>query len=182
LIVEIYDNGSIVRDRAALVWAVMAGVVRFQQATDAVDETAAERLGVNRTDLRCLGSVSERESLSAGELAEAAGLSRGATTTAIDRLERAGYVRRVRDDRDRRSVRVEATPLARARIAELYDPIGRAGRAALEAYDEAQLTLLADFLRRGHALQREHALRIRSAAPPAAEPRGRRAPGPRRPR
>src|SRR5262249_43427255 len=145
----------------------MVGVVRFQQATDAVDEAVAERLGINRTDLRCVGIVLERGPVAAGQLAEAAGLSRGATTTAIDRLARAGYVRRVPDARDRRGVRVAATASGEARVAELYGPIGAAGRAALDAYDDAQLAVLDDFLRRGHALQTEHAARIRARAPPA---------------
>jgi DNA-binding MarR family transcriptional regulator len=156
--VEIYDHRSVGGEQ--LVRAVMAGVVAFQQATDAVDEAVAARLGVNRTDLRCLGVVLGRGALTAGQLAEAAGLSRGATTTAIDRLERAGYVRRTRGDRDRRSVRVVVTPLAEARADELYGPIGRAGRAELERYGDAELALLADFLRRGRELQMAHVARI----------------------
>jgi DNA-binding MarR family transcriptional regulator len=162
---KIYDNRIVLTGgRETLIRAVMVGVVRFQQATDAVDDAVAERLGVNRTDLRCLGVLAGRGPVSAGELAAAAELSPGATTTAVDRLARAGYVRRVRDRHDRRSVRVVATPLARERLAELYDPVGAAGRRVLEEYGDAELALFADFLRRGHDLQVEHAGRIRAAA------------------
>lgn len=151
-----------------LVAEVAHEVAEFQSAVDVVDEAAAERLGVNRTDLRALGMLVRRGPMTAGELAEACGLSRGAMTTAIDRLERADYARRARDLRDRRSVRVEATPRARRLATELYGPIGEAGMARLRRYSDEELALLRDFLRAGRRLQEEHAARIRAERPPAA--------------
>ena len=65
----------------------------FQDATDEVDEAVADRLLLNRTDLRCLSVLSRVGAMSAGALATAAGLTRGAMTTALDRLETAGFVR-----------------------------------------------------------------------------------------
>src|SRR5947207_14950505 len=99
-------------ERAALIAEVACEVAEFQSAADLVDEAAAARLGVNRTDLRCLGLLSVRGPLSAGQLARASGLSPAATTTALDRLERAGYARRVAHPGDRRGVLVELTPVA----------------------------------------------------------------------
>src|SRR5919202_4029852 len=112
--------------RGQLLDAVSRAVAEFQHGTDLVDEAVAAQLGVNRTDLRCLGVLSSRGALTAGQLAQACRLSPGATTTAIDRLERAGYVQRVRDQVDRRSVRVELTARAQERLAALYDPLGAA--------------------------------------------------------
>jgi DNA-binding MarR family transcriptional regulator len=77
---------------------------------DAFDSLAAERLGVGETDLRCLNIIENSGGLSAGELAVQAGLTAGAVTGVIDRLEKAGYARRVADAVDRRRVRVEVTP------------------------------------------------------------------------
>jgi DNA-binding MarR family transcriptional regulator len=57
-----------------------------------------------------LNIVESRGGLTAGELATAAGLTTGAITGVIDRLERAGYARRVRDSRDRRKISLEVTP------------------------------------------------------------------------
>jgi DNA-binding MarR family transcriptional regulator len=69
-------------------------IAEFQSASDLVDDAAAERLGINGTDLRCLGLLFTRGSTGAGRLARASGLRPAATTTALDRLERAGYARR----------------------------------------------------------------------------------------
>jgi DNA-binding MarR family transcriptional regulator len=150
-----------------LVAQVGQAVAEFQNAVDLVDEAASARLGINRTDLRCLGLLFARGPLSAGQLAQANSLSPGATTTALDRLERAGYARRLRDPADRRGILVELTPEARRRIDEIYGPIGQEGIARLARYSAAELVLLRDFLREGHAMQVAQAARIRGEpAPP----------------
>jgi len=69
---------------------------------DAFDSLAAERLGVTETDLRCLNIIENDRGLSAGDLAVRSGLTPGAITGVIDRLERVGYARRVPDAADRR--------------------------------------------------------------------------------
>ena len=148
--------------RKQLIEEVSQEIAEFQGASDLVDEAVSQRLGINRTDLRCLGIVFARGSTSAGQLAQAGGLSPGAMTTALDRLERAGYVRRVRDAEDRRGVLIEITEHARRLIAEVYGPIGRAGIARLESYSNEQLLLLRTFLREGRALQTEYADSLRS--------------------
>ncbi|MBA2293811.1 MAG: MarR family transcriptional regulator [Actinobacteria bacterium] len=83
----------------------------------AFDALAAEQLGVSLTDLRCLDIVESRGGLTAGELATASGLTTGAVTAVVDRLERAGLARRIRDELDRRkgSDRGHAAPLRRVR-------------------------------------------------------------------
>src|SRR5436853_3010893 len=77
---------------------------------DAFDSLAAERLGVSETDLRCLNIIENGKGLPAGELAVQAGLTPGAVTGVIDRLEKADYARRVPDPADRRRVRLDVTP------------------------------------------------------------------------
>ena len=72
---------------------------------DAFDSLAAQRLGVSESDLRCLNIVENNGGISAGELAAEAGLTAGAVTGVIDRLEKMGYARRVPDPDDRRRVR-----------------------------------------------------------------------------
>src|SRR5919204_5347290 len=76
----------------------------------AFDNLAAEVLGVNRTDLHCLNAIENADGLTAGELATETGLTSGAVTGVIDRLERAGYARRVPDPTDRRRVKLDVTP------------------------------------------------------------------------
>jgi hypothetical protein len=128
-----------------------------------VDDAAAAAFGVNRTDLRMIGILHERGTLAAGQLAVSCGLSPAATSTAIQRLARAGHVTRQTDSEDRRRASVSITATAAARLEAIYGPVGRAGMIQLGEYDPGQLALLTDFLRRGEELQRTQAERIRGS-------------------
>src|SRR3954469_22481009 len=86
-----------------------------QLATDRYDQAVADALGLNRTDMRCADVLDREGPVTAGRLAEATGLTSGAITTAIDRLERAGIARRRPDPGDRRRVLVEIEPDTRTR-------------------------------------------------------------------
>ncbi len=141
-------------------------VQEFQNATDTVDEAVAELLGLNRTDQRCLGVLFVRGPLTAGQLADAAALSPGAMTAVLDRLERAGFVRRVREEEDRRRILVEVTPEARRRAEELYGPIAADGFAAMRRVSTEDLAMILDFVRGARELQDKHAVRIRAMLPP----------------
>src|SRR4051794_1476360 len=85
-------------------------VRRSQLATDRFDQAVADALGVNRTDMRCLDVLEREGPVTAGRLAGSTGLTSGAITTVIDRLERGGFARRLRDPGDRRRVLVELAP------------------------------------------------------------------------
>src|SRR5277367_3725957 len=113
-------------------------------------QAAAERLGLNSTDLECLGVIASG-SATAGELAQATGLTTGAITGVIDRLERAGYARREHDPADRRKVRVRADPDGLQKVAPIFEPMRRASAEVLERYNDAELALILDFLTRAHA-------------------------------
>ena len=89
----------------------------------AFDDATAEALGINRTDLDCIDILERHGGITAGELAVESGLTTGAVTAVVDRLERAGYARRVRDDGDRRRVTVEVTPELERAAGELYGPM-----------------------------------------------------------
>ena len=141
--------------------AVGERVQAFQDATDEVDEAVARHLRLNRTDLRCLSVLSQAGATSAGELAEAAGLTRAAMTTALDRIETAGYVRRVRDQQDRRTVRVEMTAAAIRAVGALYGPLATDGARFLRKYTTQELAAVLKYLEDGWQLQRAHARRIR---------------------
>jgi DNA-binding MarR family transcriptional regulator len=134
---------------------------RYQQGTDALDQAASEWFGINRTDLRCMDVVLQRGRLSAGELASAAGLSPGAVTAALDRLERAGYAVRVRDTEDRRRVFVEPTQRAIEGARQVYGPLREAGTSVIERFSDRQLAAIADFLERGADLQLVRASELR---------------------
>ena len=144
----------------ALVGEVAIAIAQFQNATAVVDAAAADFLGLHATDLRCMGRLYADGPSTAGALADACGLSRGAMTAALDRLERAGYVHRVRGETDRRRVRVEVTPRALELTETIWGPIGAEGIEQLRQMTGDELAFLRDFLRRGRELQERHALRI----------------------
>lgn len=142
-----------------------------QNAVDQVDEAFVNLLGINRTDARCLDLIDMAGRMTAGELARASGLTTGAVTALLDRLERAGLVRRVRDEEDRRRVFVELTSQAQRRAAEVYGPIAQEGAALTTGYTDEELAAFRDFMRDGTDLLLRHAERIRGLA---AKARGRR--------
>jgi DNA-binding MarR family transcriptional regulator len=155
-------------ERETLLQAVAQAIAQFQSATNLVDEAAAALLAIHRTDLRCLGVLYAHGPMPAGRLGVAAHLSPGATTAAIDRLERAGYARRLRPGGDRRSVLVEPTPEGRERLTAIYGPVGSAGMEQLVRLSDADLRLLREFFEMGYRLQVEQAARLRASASDAA--------------
>lgn len=162
--------------RMELVVRLTTEVRRQQVAYDRFHDAVAAHLGVNRTDLRCLDMLDLHQPLSAGDLAAQTGLTTGAVTAMLDRLEKIGYVRRVRDPADRRRVLVETGDKARDRIAEIYRPFAEATVPMLDAFTDDQLTLLTDFLRRGSDFYGQQtalveALRLPVRQPGSARPR-----------
>jgi DNA-binding MarR family transcriptional regulator len=128
----------------------------------AFDNLAAERLGLNRTDLHAVNIIENSGGLTAGELAREAGLTTGAVTGVIDRLERAGYARRVADPADRRRVKLEVTRKFYARADRIWGPAAADWASRLgKRFTAEELERITDFLRTASELSREHTERLR---------------------
>jgi DNA-binding MarR family transcriptional regulator len=128
---------------------------------NAFDAMAAEHLGVNRTDLHCLNVIENSGGLTAGELATEIGLSTGAVTGVIDRLERAGYARRVPDTGDRRRIKVEVTPSFYTNAERIWGPVKADWESTLgERFTVEQLERAIDFLRVTNEIARRHMERL----------------------
>lgn len=127
--------------------ALVFAVLDLAADVNTVGQAAAAHIGVNQTDLICLNALFRDGPMSAGQLAAAIGLTSGATTTAIDRLERAGYVRRLGDPADRRRVLVEASEEGARHAFALFDGLLEALAGLAEEYTAAQLDLLLDLIR-----------------------------------
>ncbi|HYH63016.1 MAG TPA: MarR family transcriptional regulator [Solirubrobacterales bacterium] len=131
------------------------------------DALAAERIGVSLTDLRCLDLVQANDGMTAGELATASGLTTGAVTAVIDRLERAGLARRVRDDEDRRKVNVEVTDRHYQESGKIWGPLMEDWQASLASrFTAAELAVITEFLNATTAIGSRHADRVRSGDRP----------------
>jgi DNA-binding MarR family transcriptional regulator len=127
----------------------------------AFDNRAAEALGVNLTDLHCLNIVENRGGVTAGALAAEAGITTGAVTGVMDRLERAGYARRVPDPADRRRVKIEVTDQFYARADEIWRPVAAEWQAELACrFSGDQLDLINEFLNTTNELTRRQLERI----------------------
>ena len=135
-----------------------------------IHQAIADELGLIPTDLKCLDAAHGEHQLTAGRLAEITGLSTSATTAALDRLERRGFIRRIRDDHDRRRVFVVSTGQHEAETARLFSPLATATAAIMDHYDDDQLALIADFLERLNAAN-ERLISQQSSSPgPMQEP------------
>lgn len=145
--------------KAELVQDVARQIVELQDATQAVDEAAADYLEVNLTDLRCLGLIG-RTPMTHGELAAATDRTAAAITVAVDRLERAELAERTADPDDRRRIRVKPTEQAEQLVELIWGPIEAEGTEILGGYTVQQLELVKDVLARGAELQRHHVERL----------------------
>ena len=124
--------------RRALVFALLD----LGADIDAVGQAAASVIGINQTDLICLNALFRDGPMSAGSLANAIGLTTGATTTAIDRLERSGYARRRGDPSDRRRVLIEASEEGARQAFALFDGLLDAVARRASDYTEEEVALL----------------------------------------
>jgi DNA-binding MarR family transcriptional regulator len=158
--------------RAALL-ALLGRKLAGEHAVKTVlfQEAIADQLGLNTTDLMCLSFLGGAEPLTAGQLAEATGLTTGSVTVMIDRLEKAGYVQREKDPTDRRRVIVRPVSKRIERdIAPLYASIGEAWERAIEGYSTQELAVILDMLTRSVVLLQEQTAALRFGATESAVP------------
>ncbi len=113
-------------ERAGLVGDLARETRRLGDAAAAFTQGVAERSGLAPADVQCLVFLAEAGAAPSGRLAELTGLSAGATTRMIDRLEQAGYVHRTADPTDRRLVRVTPVMERVATVAEHFAALARA--------------------------------------------------------
>jgi DNA-binding MarR family transcriptional regulator len=124
---------------------------RLTVELDAVGGRFAQAHGLNRTDVRALVAIMDAarsgNPITAGRLGEAVDLASASTTALLDRLERAGHLRRVRDPDDGRRVVLEMSESAMTAGAEHFGGLQRDLATAMEAYTDDELQLVGRFLR-----------------------------------
>ena len=133
----------------------------YQTSNDNFDQAIADHLGMNRTDMRCIDLIDQAGGMTAGELAKAAGLTTGAVTAVVDRLEKAGLARRVADPSDRRRVRIEVTPKLWELTGPLMMPFLEESQAIVDDYSTEELERFTEFIQRVIDVQAKHTERIR---------------------
>lgn len=125
-------------------------------------QAIAQSAGLNATDTKCIDLIlrCQEEQVTAGWLSQQSGLTTGAITHILDRLEKRRYIRRVRDTHDRRRVFIVAN---RARLKPLepkYEAIGRAFMAVLEQFSDDELQLICNYLEKTSEISRHELLKL----------------------
>jgi DNA-binding MarR family transcriptional regulator len=103
--------------------------------------------------------------MTAGELSERTGLTSGATTRLIDRLERVGYVRRCPDEVDRRCVIIEPVPENLEKLGALFQPLAEGMAELWSRFNDDELDVIVEFVRQSNALVAEVNARLRAQQP-----------------
>jgi DNA-binding MarR family transcriptional regulator len=121
-------------------------LLRFIAGVVLHNQVVAQRVGLGASDSQFVSLLGLHGPLTPGRLAELSGLTTGTVTGVLDRLERAGYVRRRRDATDRRKVVVEPVPEAMTELSRHFAAHGRHADAVLRRRDPDQLRVIAEFL------------------------------------
>jgi DNA-binding MarR family transcriptional regulator len=155
-------SGAKPQERAELEVAFATAMRRTGSLMQLMGQAAADRIGINNTDLNCLNILSFSGHMTAGELARATGLTTASITGVIDRLEEAGFVRRERDPHDRRRVVVRLSlDKAVKEVASVFVPMLRDWREMAARYSDDELRLIVDFYGRVEQVFRKHLIRLR---------------------
>lgn len=114
-----------------------------------------EKLGVNVTDMECLGLIFLKGLATPSELGRYVGLSSGATTAMLDRLEKSGLIERRPNPNDRRSVHIVVVHQTASKIGPWFASLREAQDKIVSSYSESELELLADFFKRSVVMWEE---------------------------
>lgn len=145
-------------------------VRRHSTAAVLFHHAIAERLGLGPTDHKCFDLLRERGTMTGSELAAITGLTSGAITGVVARLERAGYLRREPDTHDRRQQFLYPTQERRRDIQAVFDPLRKDAATLLEQFDTHQLAAVAEFLAGTADLIYRHAALLRAQQTLSHEP------------
>ena len=124
---------------------VIRGAREYSVGTVLFHRAVGKRLGINVTDVKCLDIIALKGSATPSELARHTGLSTGAITTTIDRLERAKLVERNPHSSDRRGTIVVLSNQARRKLPTLFESLANAMQQLVGSYSERDLGVLHDF-------------------------------------
>ena len=152
-------------DRRAIEAALDQALRETSAQSVLFSQAVADRVGMNPTDLESLDILARNGPMTAGRLAEMTGLTTGAITGLIDRLERRGYARREPHPTDRRSVIVKPlTENAERDLGLAYVAMSEAMDELMSRYNDDDLATILDFMTRAATITAEQIARIRSNA------------------
>ncbi len=128
-------------------------------------QAIAQSVGLNATDTKCVDLILRAgdAAVTAGWLAEATGLTTGAITHVLDRLEQRQFIERVRDPRDRRKILIRVRQQSLEPLIPKYEAVGRAYMTVLEEFTTEELELICNYLERVSAVSQDELARMIAA-------------------
>ncbi|MFJ9814215.1 MarR family winged helix-turn-helix transcriptional regulator [Streptomyces sp. NPDC101151] len=152
---------------------------RYMASYALFNQAVADRIGLHPTDLQCLNLLTlEQQPVTTGRVAELTGLTTGSATRLVDRLERAGYVVRQRDETDRRRVLVATVPEKIAEFGRMWDSLAGDWSRIFDELDDAELAAIVRHMERTVEFSGEQIARLREHPRPqdSQTPQGPRTP------
>jgi DNA-binding MarR family transcriptional regulator len=134
---------------------VIHGAREYSIGTVLFHQAVGQLLGVNVTDMKCLDIMTLKGSASPSELAEHTGLSTGATTAMLDRLENAKLIERRPHPTDRRATLVVLSQEAMRKLPAVFESLAKAMETLVLGYSEKELEVLVDFFAKVDVLWKE---------------------------
>ncbi|GEJ98558.1 MarR family transcriptional regulator [Streptomyces sp. NPDC003388] len=135
---------------------------RYMASYALFNQAVADRIGLHPTDLQCLNLLTLEEApVTTGRIAELTGLTTGSATRLVDRLERAGYVVRRRDEVDRRRVLVVTVPERIAEFGRLWDSLAGDWFSLFDELDDGELAVIVRHMERTVEFGAEQIARLR---------------------
>lgn len=157
--------------REALLGELSLAARHYTASYALFNQALADHFGLHPTDVQCLNLLSlETAPVTIGRIGELTGLSTGAATRLVDRLERAGYATRTRDPEDRRRVLVTTVPERMAAFGQVWNDLSGAWWQMFDDYDEEALALLLTHMRRTVDLSTAQISRLRTGSPAGPSP------------
>src|ERR687886_2196131 len=151
-------------EREEIIHAIVEKFKEMSTETIMFHQAVADVLGLHITDHKCLDLLHRFGAMPAGRLGELTGLTTGAVTGIIDRLEQAGYAKRINDPNDRRKTIVEPTRNKKLerKVEMIFTPLHERMYNLLSSYDDNELAFLLDVTTKFIEQTREHSKRLRS--------------------
>jgi len=155
-------------ERQALVDALVQEMPRYISASVRFQIAVADQLGMPLADVHAVGALLELGPTGVRALADVMGMTTGAVTRLVDRLEAGGFVRREPDPTDRRRVLLQVVPERVRDISHYYESMGGRWLRQVEEYTDDELRFLVEFLRRGGEYVRVETAQLRTRGRPHA--------------
>jgi DNA-binding MarR family transcriptional regulator len=138
-----------------LVEKVILGARQYGISNVLFRNTIGERLGLHITDMECLGLLFHKNISTPSEIARQTGLTSGATTAMLDRLEKSGMIERKPNPDDRRGTLIVLLDSGAKKVGPWFGSARQAQQELIASYTEQELEIIADFFERSTAMWEE---------------------------